>query len=429
MTREIAADRPRDSRVAAVAALLFAVALGAALLFLFSYPLPDAKNDAVEYLALARSVAGGEGFSDDGGATPAVYRPPLFSILLGAWFRLTGTSSVLSAAVFQSLLHGLGVAAAFLLFLEILPSRAWASGAALVLAITPLLVTRVAFVLQEPTVLLFTVLAAWASARLVRAPSPGRAALAGAAWGICALAKVVCWFAPFLLLAMRFLPERLRWSWRRREAACLLIGFILVIAPWTARNYVHFHRFIPVNAQGKGMLEWNVEHATPPGAPPGDTVLAELDRKGVRGKERQDALWRYVRQNMRYFLVNRTWKNASVFIRPPRDWWWSRGLYGPGDPRPWYWTLHDYVHWFLYLALAFRTVQWARGRYDPSFGFLILFYWAYWMEHAVVLGASRFGLAVYPLLLAMIPPRSGPVTGRVADGDGRLVFGPEGLVR
>lgn len=169
---------------------VFLAALLATLLFVLAYPLPLVHDDAVGYLELARNVAAGKGFTQDG-LTPMVYRPPLFSVALGGWFFLTGSSSVASAAIFQSLVHALGVLAAFLLFLELTPSIVWATFAALFLAVNPLLVTRVVFVLQEPTILLFTILAAYLSVRLVKAPSAQRAALTGAAWGLCTLAKVV----------------------------------------------------------------------------------------------------------------------------------------------------------------------------------------------------------------------------------------------
>lgn len=220
----------------AAAGVLLAVSLAVCMIFVNSYPLPGLTSDDVEYMALARSVAVGTGFSQDG-VNPTVYRPPLFSVLLGGWFRLTGTSSVLSAAAFQSILHALGVVAAFLLFLEISVSLSWALAGGLFLAVNPLLVTRVVFVLQEPTLILVTTLAVLASVRLVRSSSPGRAATAGAAWGVATLAKAVAWFAPFLLLAMRLLPARLRWSWRGKEAALLLFCFAAVIAPWTCSFY------------------------------------------------------------------------------------------------------------------------------------------------------------------------------------------------
>ncbi|MGB3399454.1 MAG: glycosyltransferase family 39 protein, partial [Candidatus Deferrimicrobiaceae bacterium] len=399
MRRDAGSPRGRFPSVPApvLAILLFVLSLSAGLSFGNSYPLPAVENDASEYLSLARNVAAGDGFSYDG-TTPAVYRPPLFSLLLGGWFRITGTSSVQSAVLFQSFVHALGVVASFLLFLEILTSPWWSAGAAVFIALNPLLVTRVVFVLQEPTLVLFTTLAVWLSVRMLQAPSAGRAALAGAAWGLCTLGKVVTWFAPFLLLAMRLLPSRIRWVWRSREAAALLCCFLGVLAPWTVRNLVHFGRLIPVNDQGTGMLAWNVQQAEIPGEPPGAVVFEEIRRKMPRPEDRQAAYREYVWNHLRYFLVDRVIRNALHFASPARDWWWSRGRYGAGEARPWYWTLHDYAFRTLFLFLVLGTVRWAAGRAGMPFGFLLLFYWAYWIEHSLVLGTPRFGLAVYPLL-------------------------------
>jgi hypothetical protein len=393
-----------DRRTIAAAAFLFLLSLAACLVFVFAYPLPAVMYDSVEYLSLARSFAEGTGYSQDGGLTPAVYRPPLFSLLLGGWFRLTETRTVESAAVFQSILHAAGVLVSFALFLEILPSLKWAAGAAIFLAVNPLLITRVAFVFQETTLLLFTTLAAWLSVRLLKAPSTARAALAGAAWGACTLGKMVCWFAPFLLLAMRFLPPRLGWTWRRREAAVLVLCFASVIAPWTIRNYIHFHRFIPVNGQWEGMLEWNVSHAVIPGEVAGEEYAKEVYRKNLPEKERKALLWKYVWDHPYYFIVLRVVRNAIDFGLPPRDWWDARGYFRPGEHRAIFWTLTLLFHVPLYLFLLYRTSQWGRGLAPPAFRFVLLLYWTYWLEHAVLLGNMRFGLAVYPLLVGMVPP-------------------------
>ncbi len=382
------------------AALLSAAALAACFLFVFSYPLPPVQNDAVEYLALARNIAAGKGFTVNG-VTPAVYRPPLFSALLGGWFYVSGNSSPLSAAVFQSLMHAAGVLAAFLLFLEVVPSLAWAVAGTLWLAVNPLLVTRAALVLQEPTLLLFTTLAAWLSVRLLKAPSLPRAGAAGAAWGLCTLDKVVAWFVPLLLLAMRLLPERRRWEWKRREAAVLLLGFAIVVAPWTIRNYVRFHRLIPVNGQGEGMLEWNVSHAEIPGERPGSEFAAEVYRKGLPEGERKALLWKYVLEHPGYFFVRRVVRNAAYFAAPSRDWWDIRGYFRPGEHTAEFWILSGLFHVPFYLLLLLRTGQWLRGRASPALGFLLLLYWTYWAQHAVLWGDPRFGLAVYPVLVGI----------------------------
>lgn len=408
--------------------LVFIVALLAVLLFVLAYPLPAVHDDAVEYLAMARNLASGNGYTVDG-STPAVYRPPLFSASLGGWFFLTGTSSVASAAIFQSLVHALGVLAAFLLFLELAPSLAWATGAALFLAVNPLLVTRVVFVLQEPTLLLLTTLSAYLSVRMVKAPSVPRAALTGAAWGFCTLARMGAWFAPFMLLAICFLPGRPRRKWRGIEAALVLACFTAVIAPWTIRNYVHFQRFIPVNGQGEGILKYNVSHAEVPGERPGSEYSAEVYRKGLPEGERKALLWRYVLDHPRYFFVDRVLRNAVHFAAPPRDWWISRGYFRPGEHRTGSWVLSVLFHVPLYLFLLLRTGQWWKGHGFPAAGFLLLLYWAYWAEHALVWGDPRYGLAVYPVLVSMAFPvtgcprgaKSGGTAGADEHGSGELL--------
>jgi 4-amino-4-deoxy-L-arabinose transferase-like glycosyltransferase len=394
------------TRPVSVGALLFLVSVLAALLFAHAYPLPEVRYDSMEYLSLARNIAEGKGYTQDG-VTPAVYRPPLYSALLGGWFFLTGTSSPFSVAIFQSLVHAAGVLAAFLMFLEITSSFPWAVGAALFLAANPLLVTRVVFVLQEPTLLLFTTLAAWLSVRLLKAPSIPRAAATGAAWGLCTLAKVVAWFPPFLLLAMRFLPGRLRREWRGGEAVALLLCFFAVIAPWTIRNYVQFHRLIIVNGQEGGVMDWNVSKAEIPGERPGTEFATEVYGKRLPEGERNAMLWKYVLEHPGHFFVRRIVRNAVHFAAPPRDWWISRGIVRPGEHRPWFWTLSVLFHMPLYVLLLHRSRQWWLGRAGPALGFLVLMYWAYWAQHAILWGDPRYGLAVYAVLVSMALPWTG----------------------
>ena len=404
--------RGAPARFLPAAGAVCLAAISACLFFLWAYPVPEVVSDARGYLEIAQKVAAGAGFTQDG-VTPMVYRPPLFSTLLGGWFFLTGTGSPLSAAVFQSVLHGAAVLVAFLLFLEA-TSPAWAFAGAAWVALNPLLVTRVAFVLQEPTILLFTTLAAWLSVRFLRNPTRGRAALVGAAWGLCTLAKVVAWFAPFLLLAMRFLPGRLRKTLRGVDAALLLLCFAAVISPWTIRNYIHFNRFIPVNAQGEGMLEWNVSQAEIPGEPPGAEFTAEVYRKELSENGRKRLLWGYVLDHPGYFFFLRTLRNAIYFGAPARDWWDARGLMHPGEHRAEFWILSLLFHVPLYVLLLLRTWEWWRGSAFPAYGFLVLLYWAYWAEHAVLWGDPRFGIAVYPLLIAIALPAGPKGNGKVS---------------
>jgi len=392
------------------AAALFVLAAAACGAVILLSPFPRVENDAAEYLALAQNVALGKGFTADG-VTPGVYRPPLFSVLLGLWFAATGTSSPVSAAFFQTLLHALGVVAAFFLFREVTPSTAWAARAAAFLAVTPLLITRVVFVLQEPTLLLFTTLACLATARLLKRPSAARSALAGAAWGVCTLAKIVSWYVPLLLLALRVLTRRLGWCWRRRDALALLLAFACVIAPWTARNYARFRQFIPVNGQGQGMLEWKVGHAEISGEPPGGEVLAAIDRDNPTPAGRRRALWRHLFEHPGYFFVRQPFRNAISYAAPPRDWWILAAGRPPGEHGLTFWLLVGVGYLPFYLALLLRTGQLVRGKATPVSAFLVLLLWSYWVQHALLWGDARFNLALYPVLVAMALPTGGASTG------------------
>jgi hypothetical protein len=382
-------------------AATFAVALAAALIFIRIFPLPPPANDASEYFRIARNLADGKGFSLDG-AHPYFYRPPLFSYLLGVWLRVSGHPSVPSAATFQAIMHALSASAACLLFRALRCPPLLAAALALATALQPMLLTSTAFVLQEPTLLFFTTSSLLATVLWLRRPAPGFACAAGLLWGIAALGKAVTLFVLPLVPAFWLMDRGTRRLVPFAQIVFFCACFLIVLIPWTARNYLHLHRVVPVNDQSLGMLEWNVLHATPPGVSPGRTLVEQLDRQGIEGERRKEALWQYVKSHGRYFIVERTLRNAFQFSGPARDWWWERGRYGPGEARPWYWTLHDYFHRFLFLCLLYRFYQWAGKQLTPSFGFLVVFCLAYWLEHALVLGIPRFGLPVYPALLATL---------------------------
>jgi len=127
--------------------------------------------------------------------------------------------------------------------------------------------------------------------------------------------------------------------------------------------------------------------------------------------ERKALLWRYVLDHPVYFFGYRIARNAIHFAGPPRDWWISRGLVRPGEHRPWFWTLSVLFHVPLYVLLLLRSRRWWLGRAGPALGFLVLFYWAYWAQHALVWGDPRFGLAIYPVLvgiaIASVRPEGG----------------------
>jgi 4-amino-4-deoxy-L-arabinose transferase-like glycosyltransferase len=386
-------------------AVVFTVTLAATLVFLHSYPVPTPKNDAALYYRIARNVAAGKGFSLDG-THPYTGVPPVFSTLLGMWFRSAG-DSVIVATVFQSLVHAFAAAASFLLFRAMPCGPRLSFVLALVVALQPILLTRVAFILMEPTLLLFTTSALLATVTWLRGQTVRWGCASGFLWGIAALAKPVTLFVLPLAFVYRMACGREGIRAALRQAVFFSLLFLAVLAPWTARNYVRFQRLIPVSDQVGGALwEWHASRATPEGAIAERAYAAERDREGDSWDRRIEAFLRKSKARLGNFPVDQVARNAIDFASPARDWWWERGRYGPGDAREWYWAVHDVFHRFLFLVLLYLVFRTVRGKLPAPRGFVALFCFLYWIEYSLLLGIPRYGIPIYPALLALLIPGS-----------------------
>lgn len=106
--------------------------------------------------------------------------------------------------------------------------------------------------LHYSVVHLFTLIAACAllhAALRSRPPRTPMLVAAGAAFGVATLVRpLTLLLPPFVFLAL-LLRSRRSWAPSLRGAGLFTAGMILVIAPWTARNFVVSGRLVPVNAQ------------------------------------------------------------------------------------------------------------------------------------------------------------------------------------
>ena len=77
--------------------------------------------------------------------------------------------------------------------------------------------------------------------------------LAGAAWALLALNRPVYLLLPLALLASQLALSRLgplEWRWSARKWALGTGAFVLVMTPWTVRNYIEHGVFMPHSTQG-----------------------------------------------------------------------------------------------------------------------------------------------------------------------------------
>ena len=246
--------------VVAAAAVGLAVRLAFGLLYWVHKPL---THDEREYLALAESISAGRGFTyapdHESGTTPQFGRAPAYPLFLAAIGAGAGTrdASPTRVKVAQSVVGAAAVWLIGLLGWRLGGPRAGVA-AAWIAAVYPPLVWMPAYVLSES---LYGALAMTTVLLLDRAIDRAGARQRPGAWA--ASAGVVCGLAILVRPAMLFfLPVAGLWLAVRRRlpiAALLIAGALVVVAPWTVRNYRTYGRVILVASEG-GVTFWTGNH-------------------------------------------------------------------------------------------------------------------------------------------------------------------------
>jgi hypothetical protein len=223
------------------------ISLRAALMFVLPI---DQYSDSLWYYARGLTIASGKGYSEGGIAT--AYWPPGWPGFLGLVFWLFGPSAVVGkmanlalAAMIFPIALGLGSA----IFADRLVGRL----TVLMLTIYP---NQIGYVPVLATEVFYTALLLLAIFLLVRSHSLLSLVLSGIVFGIATLTKAQTLFIPAMLFAVWWViaGNRLHlFPWIVR-AAILYTAMIVVIAPWTVRNYMIFGEFVLISTNGGGTL-------------------------------------------------------------------------------------------------------------------------------------------------------------------------------
>ncbi len=204
------------------------------------------SDKTLRYDAIAASLLDGEGFALGGGPTAGT--EPLYPLLLAALYGLFGASATLIRVVL-ALLDAIQCGLWVMIAHDCLGERSgWMTGG--LMALCPYFVYLV--VAAGSDTLFLTLLAVFVLllVRTLRSSSTAGWAVAGAVLGAATLCRAASLALPVFLvpfvLAARW-PDVARAA---RGAALLLVAFLATLTPWTIRNAVVFHRFIPVQSLG-----------------------------------------------------------------------------------------------------------------------------------------------------------------------------------
>jgi 4-amino-4-deoxy-L-arabinose transferase-like glycosyltransferase len=358
--------------------------------------------DEVYYDRVANFVADGMGYIspeafDQGQILPSAEKPPLYPLLLAV-------QSLLGSSSFHShRLMGAALGAVTIVLLGLLARRLGGPRLGIVVAVLvaadPELWKWETQVLSEP---LYGVLVALVllTAYWVRdSPTPARGALLGAVIGLATLTR------PEGLLLLVLLSALLLWVHRRaalKPVLAALAACVLVLAPWTIRNWSEFGRPVllsnqssevvagancPTTYSGVGIGFLDVRCVLPVGSP----TQNEVERADA---QRATGL-RYAREHLdRVPLV--------MLARIGRTWGFFRPIATPLDTT---------VGWIL-LVLAIPGVVIAARRRWPI-GILLVPAVAVTISSALVFGWLRFRFAADLTLLVFAGIAVDALIGRV----------------
>jgi len=232
---------------ASVAGIVFAVGLILRLLYLASVPPGVFGGDAQAYDEQAWRLAGGQGYVTAEGR-PTAWRPPGYPVFLAAIYRATGHDRQ-AVRLVQAVL-GAGICSlVYLIMRRSLPERRAAIAALICCGYLPLVVSTS----ELMTEVLFTFLLLLGLYLVLRRQDWWALAATGLVFGWALLTRPVLLF---------FLPLLALWVWLRdgpravRGLAWIGMGLLLVVLPWTLRNYDRLHGFVPLSTIG-GLALYN----------------------------------------------------------------------------------------------------------------------------------------------------------------------------
>jgi 4-amino-4-deoxy-L-arabinose transferase-like glycosyltransferase len=264
----------------AILTAAFAVRLA---FLLWMHPVVPSTGDTPSYLAIARSLAEGKGFSLEG-VFPTASRMPLYPLFLSGIISIPG-AGLGAVCLIQIVLDSLTCLLAYFLAEKLLDRR-HAVLTGFIAAFYVPCASSALYILSE-TQFCFLVMASLLA--LVSSGTRLRfVALSGVLMGLAALTRpngVI--LAGFVLLWLAFVGRR------PRRVLAFAVAVALTMAPWVARNQAVFGRFIPVYTLG-GMAFYN-SYAPPPqgyGFNGLEGVPEEYDRLTTE-PDRSDFLIRY----------------------------------------------------------------------------------------------------------------------------------------
>jgi 4-amino-4-deoxy-L-arabinose transferase-like glycosyltransferase len=205
-------------------------------------------GDAASYDRIARTLLAGGAYGESIGH-PSAFWPPMYPFFLTAVYWAFGYQPML-ARLIQAVLGAVLPLMVFLIGEQLQENRVarWASLGA---ALYPYLIYFGAWLIAESLYFALLSLILWTGIRLQQLPSYRKACVVGLLIGLATLAKpTILMQLPFMAIWFLFCIPSASVYKRLTIGAITALMLMLVIIPWSTRNYGLFGKFIPISTNG-----------------------------------------------------------------------------------------------------------------------------------------------------------------------------------
>ena len=349
--------------------------------------------DSSAYITLAHTLAesGTYGYRPQ---EPSAFYPPLFVYFLAAFLKFGFSEQVFYILVrcFQAVFGAIVCAAIYRIAREISRVHITPCISAVLCAVHPALIAHTGTLMTESFYTFLLVISMVLIIRVQKAPGFGKAVAAGICFGLTGLTREpICGFIPLAAVFLIFTVPRTLPRWV--VPVGLILGCGMILAPWTVRNFVRFHRFIPVSERGTEYL-YVAQHIPAAGEwiPHGDFIEEQL----IEARRKKDPEVSWTLMAFREFKGNISRKpfkyTRMLWVKLREFWGHPSGLY---QLKRWpvvYWSYLGF-HLILMGFFLIGTFFCLRERAFPAiYPFLLLVYTTFF--HVVV---------VWPLARYFVP--------------------------
>ena len=225
---------------------VFLFALFVRLMFSLAIPAAPISGDAADYDRLARAIVNGEGYVSETGQ-PTSMRPPLYSYVLAGFYQIFSDGPA-AMRVLQAILDAVTCALVYgLTFRHFGIEAARIAGGLSIFSLSLLFATR--HLLAETFMAFFMVAIVCSLDTALTSWRVGAFLLTGVLVGLSTLTKGTTLPLPAMLLLPIWASTQWKWRPTVRAGAIVFAGFLVVLLPWTVRNYLVHDEVVPVATQ------------------------------------------------------------------------------------------------------------------------------------------------------------------------------------